>query len=115
MGIAAAAAKYSPGVSDSEIKIGQTTPYSGLASAYSTISKTQLAYIRMINERGGVNGRKLVISTALERHQIQRSRNTILPGIKINTSPSNYRGYNQMQLVRFDGKRWVPVSEIIGE
>ena len=39
----------------------------------------------------------------------------LLPGIKINTSPTNYRGYNQMQLVKFDGKRWVPFGEIIGE
>jgi branched-chain amino acid transport system substrate-binding protein len=61
MGIAAAAAdkQYGPGVSDSEIKIGQTTPYSGPASAYSIISKTQLGYVRMINERGGINGRKI--------------------------------------------------------
>jgi hypothetical protein len=57
IGIAGAAAKYSPGVSDSRFKKAQTTPYSGPASAYSTISKTQLAYIRMINGRGGVNGR----------------------------------------------------------
>ena len=61
VGMAAAAAdkQYGPGVNDSEIKIGQTTPYSGPASAYSIISKTQLAYARMINERGGVNGRKI--------------------------------------------------------
>ena len=38
-----------------------------------------------------------------------------MPRIKINTSPTNYRGYNQMQLVKFDGKRWVPFGEIIGE
>jgi branched-chain amino acid transport system substrate-binding protein len=36
-------------------------------------------------------------------------------GIKINTSSTNYRGFNQMQLVKFDGKRWVPFGEIIGE
>jgi branched-chain amino acid transport system substrate-binding protein len=39
----------------------------------------------------------------------------LLPGIKVNTSPTNYRGFNQMQLVRFDGKRWVPFGEIISE
>ena len=50
---------YGTGVSDSEIKLGQTSPYSGPASAYSVIAKTQLAYFRMINDKGGVNGRKI--------------------------------------------------------
>jgi branched-chain amino acid transport system substrate-binding protein len=51
--------KYGPGVTDTEIKIGTTTPYSGPASAYgaSTISAT--AYFAMINDQGGVNGRKI--------------------------------------------------------
>jgi len=39
----------------------------------------------------------------------------LLPGIKVNTSPTNYRGYNQMQLVKFDGTRWAPFGGIIGE
>ena len=39
----------------------------------------------------------------------------LLPGIKVNTSPTNYRGYNQLQLEKFDGKRWVAFGEIIGE
>ena len=39
----------------------------------------------------------------------------LLPGIKINTSPTNYRGYNQLQLMKFDGKRWVPFGGIISE
>jgi branched-chain amino acid transport system substrate-binding protein len=55
----AAEKKYGPGVSDTEIKLGQTSPYSGPASAYSVIAKTQLAYFKMINDQGGVNGRKI--------------------------------------------------------
>ncbi len=51
--------KYDTGATDTEIKIGQTAPFSGPASAYATISKAQAAYIRMINEQGGVNGRKI--------------------------------------------------------
>jgi len=51
--------KYDPGASDSEIKIGQTTAFSGPASAYATISKAETAYFRMINEQGGINGRKI--------------------------------------------------------
>jgi len=55
----AAERKYSSGVTDSEIKLGQTSPYSGPASAYSVIAKTQLAYFKMINDQGGINGRKI--------------------------------------------------------
>lgn len=51
---------YGPGVTDSEIKIGNFAPYSGPASAYSLIAKTEAAYFKMINESGGVNGRKII-------------------------------------------------------
>jgi ABC-type branched-subunit amino acid transport system substrate-binding protein len=57
----AADKQYGPGVTDTEIKIGQSTAYSGPASAYGFLSKAQTAYIRMINERGGVNGRKVTL------------------------------------------------------
>jgi len=56
---AAAQKKYDPGASDTEIKIGQTMPYSGPASAYGTIGKVQAAYFKQLNEQGGVNGRKI--------------------------------------------------------
>ena len=51
--------KYGPGASDTEIKLGQTMPYSGPASSYGTIGKLHTAYFKMINEAGGVNGRKI--------------------------------------------------------
>ncbi len=51
--------KYDPGASDTEIKIGNIMPYSGPASAYGVIGKTEAAYFKMINEQGGVNGRKI--------------------------------------------------------
>ncbi|PPQ14595.1 branched-chain amino acid ABC transporter substrate-binding protein [Bradyrhizobium sp. AC87j1] len=51
--------KYDPGASDTEIKVGQTVPFSGPASAYATIGKTQAAYFKMINDQGGINGRKI--------------------------------------------------------
>jgi branched-chain amino acid transport system substrate-binding protein len=54
-----AAKEYGPGVSDSEIKIGNTGPYSGPASSYSSVPKSQAAYWQMINDQGGVNGRKI--------------------------------------------------------
>ena len=56
---AAAQKKYDPGASDTEIKIGQTMPYSGPASAYGTIGKVQAAYFKMLNEEGGINKRKI--------------------------------------------------------
>jgi branched-chain amino acid transport system substrate-binding protein len=51
--------KYDAGASDKEIKIGNTNPYSGPASAYGTIGKSISAYFKMINEQGGINGRKV--------------------------------------------------------
>src|ERR1700744_5645015 len=51
--------KYDTGVTDTEIKIGNIMPYSGPASAYGIIGKTMSAYFRMINDNGGVNGRKI--------------------------------------------------------
>src|SRR5579863_4888260 len=51
--------KYDPGASDSEIKIGNIMPYSGPASAYGVIGKTEAAYFKMINAEGGINGRKI--------------------------------------------------------
>jgi branched-chain amino acid transport system substrate-binding protein len=54
-----AAKQYGPGVTDTEIKIGNTGPYSGPASSYGTIPKAEAAYYKMINDQGGVNGRKI--------------------------------------------------------
>src|SRR5437016_2135201 len=56
---ASAQKSYDTGATDTEIKIGQTVPFSGPASAYAGIGKTQAAYLKMINEQGGINGRKL--------------------------------------------------------
>src|SRR5690348_12434041 len=60
-GNAHAEQKFGPGVTDKEIKLGQTMPYSGPVSAYGTIGLTQLAYFRMLNEKGGINGRKVTL------------------------------------------------------
>jgi len=51
--------KYDPGATDTEIKVGNTMPYSGPASAYGTIGRTVAAYVKKVNEEGGVNGRKI--------------------------------------------------------
>ena len=48
-----------PGVTATEIKLGNTNPYSGPASAYGTIGKSIGAYFKKVNEEGGINGRKI--------------------------------------------------------
>ncbi|MCB1413386.1 MAG: ABC transporter substrate-binding protein [Xanthobacteraceae bacterium] len=58
-GSALAQKKYDTGATDTEIKIGNTEAYSGPASAYGVIGKTEEAYFKMINEKGGINGRKI--------------------------------------------------------
>jgi branched-chain amino acid transport system substrate-binding protein len=51
--------KYDPGASDTEIKLGHTSPYSGPLSAFSVAGKATTAYFNMINAAGGINGRKI--------------------------------------------------------
>jgi ABC-type branched-subunit amino acid transport system substrate-binding protein len=51
--------KYDPGATDTEIKVGNIMPYSGPASAYATIGKTEAAYFNKLNSEGGINGRKV--------------------------------------------------------
>jgi branched-chain amino acid transport system substrate-binding protein len=57
--VAFAQKKYEDGVTDTEIKIGNTNPYSGPASSYAAIAKTIAAYFKSVNEAGGINGRKV--------------------------------------------------------
>jgi len=56
---AAADKQYAPGVTDTEVKIGNTMPYSGATSPYGAIGKSEAAYFAMINDQGGINGRKI--------------------------------------------------------
>jgi branched-chain amino acid transport system substrate-binding protein len=58
-GLTVAGGQNAPGVTDTEIKVGQTMPYSGPASAWGAIGRAELAYVKMINERGGIKGRKI--------------------------------------------------------
>jgi branched-chain amino acid transport system substrate-binding protein len=56
---ARAANNYGPGVTDTEIKLGTTAPYSGPASGYGVYGQAQTAYFQMVNDNGGINGRKI--------------------------------------------------------
>src|SRR5262245_47574639 len=60
---AAAQRKYDDGASDTEIRIGNTSPYSGPAAAFGTLGKTIEAYFKMVNDKGGINGRKIAFIT----------------------------------------------------
>ncbi|MGB8542179.1 MAG: ABC transporter substrate-binding protein [Candidatus Acidiferrales bacterium] len=55
----AAQKSYDPGASDSEIKVGNIAPYTGWAKEYATIARAEAAYFQMVNDRGGINGRKI--------------------------------------------------------
>ena len=65
--------KYGPGATDTEIKLGQNMPYSGPASAYGAIGKAELAYFKMINEQGGINGRKLKLIIEDQAYQVPKA------------------------------------------
>jgi len=67
--VASGQKKYDPGASDTEIKLGHTNPYSGPASSYSTIGKLHQAYWKMVNEAGGINGRKINFITYDDGYQ----------------------------------------------
>jgi ABC-type branched-subunit amino acid transport system substrate-binding protein len=59
----AAEKKYDPGASDTEIRLGQTVPHSGPGSLYGVLGRVGEAYFRMLNEKGGINGRKVTFLT----------------------------------------------------
>jgi branched-chain amino acid transport system substrate-binding protein len=54
-----AESRYGPGVSDTEIRLGNTSPYSGATSPYGTVGKSEAAYFRMLNDQSGINGRRI--------------------------------------------------------
>ena len=58
-GAGAVERKYGPGVTDTEIRIGQTVPFSGPASSFAIVARVEAAYLQMINSQGGVKGRKI--------------------------------------------------------
>src|SRR6195952_2640891 len=63
IGVSAADKKYDSGASDTEIKLGQTVPHSGPGSLYGVVGRVGEAYFQMLNEKGGINGRKVTFLT----------------------------------------------------
>src|SRR5271156_2272446 len=76
-GVSAAWAANAPGVTDTEIKIGQTMPYSGPASAYGVYGRTEAAYFRMINEMGGSTAERSISSASTIATARQRPSNKL--------------------------------------
>ncbi len=121
-GLVFAAGQYGPGVSDTEIKIGQTMPYSGPASALGAIGKAEAAYFAMINDQGGINGRKInfisrddgysppktveMVRKLVEEDQVLLLFNTL--GTPPNTAIHGYLNDNKVPqlLVASGAKQW---------
>ena len=78
-GATAAEKKYDPGVSDTEIRIGQTLPYSGPASAIGSLGRVEGAYYEMINAAGGVNGRKITLISLDDAYSSSEDRRADAP------------------------------------
>ena len=72
--VRAAEKKYDPGASDTEIKLGQTVPHSGPGSIYGVLGRVGEAYFQMLNEKGGINGRKVKFLTTGRRLQPAKMR-----------------------------------------
>jgi branched-chain amino acid transport system substrate-binding protein len=81
---------YGPGVTDTEIKLGQTMPYSGPASAISAAGKAQAAYFAMVNANGGVNGRKIKLISLDDGYSppktVEQTRKLVEPRFSIRVS-----------------------------
>ena len=65
--------KYDPGASDTEIRIGNIMPYSGPASSYGVIGKTEAAYFDKVNADGGINGRKVKFFTMYDAYSAPKA------------------------------------------
>ena len=105
-----AAGQYGPGVTDTEIKLGSTMPYSGPASSYGIIGKSEATYFAMINDQGGINGRKIDfivrddaysppktvedIRELVEQDRVLATFNTL--GTPPNTAIQNYMNDNKV-------------------
>lgn len=76
-GPAAAAGRYDEGASDAEIRIGNTMPYSGPASAYGAIGRTIEAFFRKVNDDGGINGRKITFITYDDGYSPPKTRELV--------------------------------------
>jgi hypothetical protein len=111
-GFRGARAENAPGVTDTEIKIGQTMPYSGSASAYGVIGRAEIAYFKMINEHGGLNGRKINLVSLDDAYtrRTQSSRRAALSSRSGSPSSSVARGLHQSRGPKISQQQQNPAS-----
>src|SRR6476620_1217558 len=73
--------KYDPGASDTEIKLGQTVPHSGPGSLYGVLGRVGEAYLQMLNEKGGINGRKVkffsMVAASIKQKCVEATRRLV--------------------------------------
>ena len=129
--------KYDTGATDTEIKIGNIMPYSGPASAYGVIGKTEQAYFNKINAEGGINGRKINFvsyddgysppKTVEQARKLVESDEVLLVFNSLGTPPNSaiqkymnakngvtdFAPLSQLQLMRFKGDTWERFGDII--
>ena len=109
-GVAQGQAKYDPGASDTTIRVGNIVPYSGPASAYGIIGKGLEAYFKMINDAGGINGRKLELislddgynptkTLALTRRLVEQDKVLLMLGVLGTPTNSATREYHKQRKV----------------
>jgi branched-chain amino acid transport system substrate-binding protein len=122
VGSASAQKKYDIGASDTEIKIGNTMPYSGPASAYSVVEKAEEAYLKKINDEGGINARKITFisyddayspaKTVEQARRFVESDNVLFLSSPLGTSSSAIHKYMNakkvpMLFVASGASKWV--------
>lgn len=78
-----------PGITDTEIMIGQTMPYSGPISGFATIGRAELAYFKMINDGGGISGRKLNLISRDDGYSPPKTVEQIVSWSRRTRSPSS--------------------------
>lgn len=113
---------YSAGANDAEILLGQTIPYSGPASAYGVVGQVQLAYWKMVNSRGGINGRKITLISLDDAYSppktVEQTRRLVeqdevlavfsSPGTPTNAAVQRYLNQKEVPqlLIGTGGSRW---------
>ena len=106
-----AAAENAPGVTDTEIKIGQTMPYTGPAARFSAPGLAEMAYMRMINDQGGINGRKINLISVDDGYLTWRTGNETRKLIEVERVAFTFGSIGtptQLSVARYLNDRKIP-------
>ena len=106
-----AAAENAPGVTDSEIKIGQTMPYTGPGAWFSSLGLAEKAYLQMINDQGGINGRKINLISVDDGFLMWRTGNETRKLIEVDHVAFTYGSIGtptQLEVAKYLNERKIP-------